>query len=154
MNIQELENKYKELGAEIERLKQQPEGVWEPEEGGTFWMVDWSGGARTLLPNNRSAVSHHNVYETEALAAKASVLQRRANLIIQACLNFDPHFIPAWSDDSGLKYGFHYSHTMQAWHYSTTFLNDDSVAYVSTSEIAYKVMEYLNSQRSDISLLI
>jgi len=36
---------------------------------------------------------------------------------------------------------------MQAWHYSTTFLNDDSVAYVSTSEIAYKVMEYLNSQR-------
>ncbi len=30
MNIQELENKYKELGAEIERLQQQIEGVWEP----------------------------------------------------------------------------------------------------------------------------
>ena len=147
MNIQELENKYKELGAEIERLQQQPEGVWEPTVGGTFWMVDWSGGVRSLNPNNRAAEKHHNVYETEALAKKASVLQRRSNLVVQACLNFDPDFVPAWSDDSGLKYGFHYSHTMQAWHYSTTFLNDDSVAYVSTSEIAYKVMAYLNRQR-------
>jgi len=147
MNIQDLETKYKELGAEIERLQQQPEGVWEPTVCGTFWMVDGGGHVRSLNLSNRVAEKHHNVYETEAQARKASVLQRRANLIIQACLNFDPDFVPAWSDDSGLKYGFHYSHTMQAWHYSTTFLNDDSVAYVSTSEIAYKVMEYLNSQR-------
>ena len=147
MNIQDLETKYKELGAEIERLKQQARDVWEPSLGGVFWMVDWGGGVRSLNPNNRAAVSHHNVYKTEALAKKASVLQRRSNLVIQACLNFDPHFIPAWSDGSGLKYGFHYSNNMQAWHYSTPFLNDDSVAYVSTSEIAYKVMEYLNSQR-------
>ena len=32
MNIQDLEQKYKELGAEIERLKQQPEGVTEREK--------------------------------------------------------------------------------------------------------------------------
>ena len=30
MNIQDLEAKYKELGAEIERLNRQPQDVWEP----------------------------------------------------------------------------------------------------------------------------
>jgi hypothetical protein len=149
MNIQDLEQKYKELGAEIERLKQQPEGVWEPTVGGTFWMVDWTGGVRSLNPNNRAAVSHHNVYETEALAKKASVLQLRSNLVIQACLNFDADFVPDWSNksnNSGVKYGFNYSNTMQAWHYTRTFLTDGSVAYVSTPEIADKVVAYLNSQ--------
>ena len=146
MNIQELEIKCAELGAEIQRLKRQSQDVWEPTVGGLFWMVDWEGGVRRLNPNNRSAVAHHNVFKTEALARKASVLQRRSNLVIQACLNYDPDFVPCWRDDGREKYGFHYSNNMQAWHYSTTFLNDTSVAYVSTPEIAYKVMEYLNSQ--------
>ena len=35
MSIQELETKYKELGAEIQRLRKQPEGVWEPK------MSEW-----------------------------------------------------------------------------------------------------------------
>ena len=147
MNIQDLETKYKELGAEIERLKQQPEGVWEPTVGGTFWMVDWDGGVASWSPSNRVAETHHNVYETEALAKKASVLQRRSNLVIQACLNFEPDFVADWSNNSGVKYGFNYSNTMQAWHYTTTFLTDGSVAYVSTPEIADKVVAYLNSQR-------
>ena len=151
MNIQDLENKYKELGAEIERLKQQPTGVWEPKIYDKFYTIDNSGQPflTNLYEEEAKAKAHHNIYKTKALANKASVLQRRSNLIIQACLNFDPDFVPDWSNDSGFKkYGFHYSHTMQAWHYSTTFLNDDSVAYVSTSEIAYKVMEYLNSQEN------
>ena len=146
MNIQDLETKYKELGAEIERLKQQPEGVWEPEIADLFFTNNSSGQYYQTTFYEEEEKGNHNAYKTKGLALKASVLQRRSNLVIQACLNFDPDFVPAWSDDSGLKYGFHYSHTMQAWHYSTTFLNDDSVAYVSTSEIAYKVMEYLNRQ--------
>tara|TARA_R110000803_G_scaffold54309_3_gene111005 strand:- start:2108 stop:2557 length:450 start_codon:yes stop_codon:yes gene_type:complete len=146
MNIQELETKYKELGAEIERLKQQPEGVWEPSVGGAFWMVDWTGGVRSLNPNNRSAVSHHNVYETEALARKAIVLQRRSNLLIQACLNFDPDFEPDWIDKNQYKYGFYYSHNQCAWGWSSVFTLNDSAAYVSTQEIADKVVAYLNSQ--------
>jgi hypothetical protein len=147
MNIQDLEQKYKELGAEIQRLKQQPEGVWEPTEGGTFWMVDWSGGVRSLNPSNRAAVNHHNVYETEALAKKAKVLQHRSNLVIQTCLNFDPHFIPDWSDDSEIKYGPYYDHKSQKWCSSRTYLTDDSSAYISTQAIADKVVAYLNSQR-------
>ena len=146
MNIQELENKYKELGAEIERLKQQPEGVWEPPLGCTFWMVDWSGSVRTLLPNNRAAVSHHNVYETEALARKASVLQRRSNLVIQACLNFDPDFEPDWSKKSQRKFGFCYDSGRGEWVVDVAFDTNNSCAYVSTREIADKVVDYLNSQ--------
>ena len=146
MNIQELETKYKELGAEIERLKQQPEGVWEPTVGGSFWMVDWTGGVRSLNPNNRAAVSHHNVYETEALARQAIVLQRRANLIIQACLNFEPDFVPDWSNGDEIKYGPYYDHRSQKWCSSRTYATDDSAAYVSTQAISAKVLDYLNSQ--------
>ena len=146
MNIQELETKYKELGAEIERLKQQPEGVWEPTVGGTFWMVDWTGGVRSLNPNNRAAVSHHNVYETEALARKASVLQRRSNLVIQACLNFDPDFVPDWSDNYQRKFGFYYSYDRGAWGKGYACMHGAVVVCVSTPELADKVVAYLNSQ--------
>ena len=146
MNIQDLEQKYKELGAEIQRLKQQPEGVWEPTVGGTFWMVDWTGGVRSLNPNNRAAVSHHNVYETEALAKKASVLQLRSNLVIQACLNFDPEFVPDWEDLVQQKYGFSQAAGRFNWRASSTIINNNSCAYVSTREIANKVVDYLNSQ--------
>jgi len=149
MNIQELETKYKELGAEIERLKQQPEGVWEPEVRGAFWMVDWDGGATGWSPNNRGAVSHHNAYKTEALAKKASVLQLRSNLVIQACLNFDPEFEPDWSNGDEIKYGPYYDHRSQKWCSSRTYVNrctDDSAAYISTQAISDKVLAYLNSQ--------
>tara|TARA_R110000737_G_scaffold82699_3_gene115077 strand:+ start:19 stop:468 length:450 start_codon:yes stop_codon:yes gene_type:complete len=146
MNIQDLEQKYKELGAEIERLKQRPEGVWEPIVGGNFWVVDYTGGVRGLNPNSRAAVSHHNVYETEALALKASVLQRRANLVIQACLNFDPDFVPDWSDGDETKHGPYYDHRSQNWVSCRTYVTDDSAAYISTQEIANKVVAYLNNQ--------
>ena len=146
MNIQDLETKYAELGAEIERLKQQPEGVWVPAVGGIFWMVDWTGGVRSLNPNNRAAVSHHNVYETEALAEKASVLQRRSNPVIKACLNFDPDFVPDWSNPGEIKYGPYYDHRNQKWCYCRKFVTDESAAYISTQEIADKVVAYLNTR--------
>ena len=147
MNIQDLETKYKELGAEIERLKQQPEGVWEPEIADLFFTNNSSGQYYQTTFYEEEEKGNHNAYKTKGLALKASVLQRRSNLVIQACLNFDPDFVPDWSNNSGVKYGFNYSNTMQAWHYARTFLTDGSVAYVSTPEIADKVVAYLNSQR-------
>ena len=146
MNIQELETKYKELGAEIERLKQQPEGVWEPKRGDYYFMVDFVGDIRSINPNHTEATKHHNVYKTRQLAEKASVLQRRSNLVIQACLNFDPDFEPDWSDDDVIKHGPYYDHRTQKWCYSRTYVTNDSAAYISTLEIAVKVVDYLNSQ--------
>ena len=145
MNIQELKTKYAELGADIERLEQS-EGVWEPSLGGTFWIVDYNGGVRSLNPNNRGAVSHHNVYEIEALTRKASVRQRRSNLVIQACLNFDPDFVYDWADKHQEKFGFFYDHNNGEWDTCEAWAVDRSAAYVSTREIADKVVAYLNSQ--------
>ena len=146
MNIQELEVKYAELGAEIERLKQQPEGVWAPKNGDSFWVVDGTGGTACRCNTSISAEKHNNVYKTAELADKASVLQRRSNLVIQACLNFDPDFVPDWSGVDQAKYGFFFTSRLGLWVYSATQLADDSPAYVSTREIASKVVAYLNSQ--------
>lgn len=148
MNIQDLETKYKELGAEIERLKQQPEGVWEPEIGGAFWTVHWGGGVSSITHRRGTlAKAHHNVYKTEALAKKASVLQRRANLVIQACVNFDPDFEPDWDSFYGqVKWGFSYNHSINSWVKISCCRYDRLAAYVSTSAIANEVLDYLNNQ--------
>ena len=146
MNIQDLETKYKELGAEIERLKQQSEGVWEPEIAGLFFTNNSSGQAIQTILYEEEEKANHNVYKTKELAEKASVLQRRSNLVIQACLNFDPDFVPDWSNGDEIKHGPYYDHRSQKWCSSRTYVTDDSAAYVSTLEIAVKVVAYLNSQ--------
>jgi hypothetical protein len=153
MNIQDLETKYKELGAEIERLKQQPEGVWEPTRGDKYWYVYSTGitggGSMTGFCSGSFDLAfkeNHNIYQTEELAEKASVLQRRSNLVIQACLNFDPDFEPDWSGGDQIKYGFFFTSRLGLWAYSAAQYADDSPAYVSTREIASKVVAYLNSQ--------
>ena len=149
MNTQELATKYKELGAEIERLKQQPEGVWEPKENEQYWRINSFGTPTTTRHCGNLARANHNVYETESLARKASVLQRRSNLVIQACLNFDPDFVPDWENLCQSKFGVEYSHYAKRWNSNTvspSFVNILNVAHVSTLEIAEKVAEYLNSQ--------
>ena len=154
MNLQDLQLKYKELGEEIERLKAQPVGVWEPEKGGSYWSVGraatvehWTRGRH---PDSSGAFlslrAHHNIYKTEQLAEKASVLQRRSNLVIQACLNVDPDFEPDWSDQRSFKYGFHYDHDDLRWERQPWSRADFGLAYVSTKEKAEQVLEYLNSQ--------
>ena len=151
MNLQDLESKYKELGAEIERLKAQPTAVWEPEIGDPYWTVREAG---TVVATSRrrasvsvgSAIAHHNVYKTRELAEKASVLQRRSNLVIQACLNVDPDFEPDWSDSDQTKYGFCYDHYNGQWEITCSWYGNFEGAVVSTEEKADQVFEYLNSQ--------
>ena len=148
MNIQALEVKYKELGAEIERLKQQPEGIWEPELGEGYYRVGVSGDVDCFslkVYSGSELLAHHNVYKTKELAEKASVLQRRFNLVIQACLNFDPDFVPNWSNAGEIKYAPYYDHRSQKWCSCRKFVTDESAAYISTQEIADKVVAYLNT---------
>ena len=147
MDIQALRNKYKELGAEIDRLEQQPEGVWEPKRGEIYYRVGVTGDvAYFSLVTPALLLAHHNVYKTEALAKKASALQRTSNLVIQACLNFDPDFVPDWKDLVQQKYGFSQAASRFNWRASSTIINNNSAAYVSTAVKAVKVVDYLNSQ--------
>jgi len=145
MNIQELENKYKALGAEIERLKQ-AKSIWEPERRSLFWAINSRGEPIHTVSFEVKDTAHHTAYKTKELAKKASVLQLRSNLVIQACLNFDPDFVPDWSKGDEIKYGLYYHHGSQKWVFSRTCLSDDSAAYISTPAIADKVVAYLNSQ--------
>tara|TARA_B110000503_G_scaffold11940_1_gene16073 strand:- start:2047 stop:2508 length:462 start_codon:yes stop_codon:yes gene_type:complete len=150
MNLQALKNKIKELEKEVERLEQ-PEVIWGPKGGQKYWWVDSLGRERDTViaiyhPDDSLCIAHHNVYQTKALVKKASILQRRANLIIQACLNFDPDFEPDWEAWTQVKYGFYYNHNKCAWNWSDTITLNDCAAHVSTAEIADKVMAYLNSQ--------
>ena len=150
MNIQDLEQKYKELGAEIQRLKQQPEGVWEPKEGDEYWYI-YSNGM--LVPDkdcsfeiDRERKQHHNAYKTKALAKKASALQRTSNLVIQACLNFDPDFVPDWKDLIQPKIGVYYCYERGKWARQRVSTHNVFGVYVSSAVIADKVLAYLNSQ--------
>ena len=150
MNIQELETKYKELGAEIERLKQQPEGVWKPKAGLPFWTNNSQGGIifKTCWEEENNDNANYNTYKTRQLAERASLLQRRSNLVIQACLNFDPDFVLDWDDQDQLKYGLYYSYYEKMWAHTIARLHDVAGAYVSSSAIADKVLAYLNTQES------
>ena len=153
MSLQDLQLKYKELGEEIERLEAKPTGVWETEMGEEYWSVGFAGTTvkRTLYLNGGdyalpSLITHHNVYKTEKLARKASVLQRRSNLVIQACLNFDPDFEPDWNNHHEVKYQFYYGNITSNWGRSIVTHSNLGGACVSTKEKSDLVLEYLNSQ--------
>ena len=153
LKYEELGAKHKSLGEEIQRLKAKPTGVWEPEKGGGYWAVGLGGTTGKLLwgflgthATFLSLIAHHNVYKTEQLAEKASVLQRRSNLVIQACLNFDPDFEPDWSDLNQVKYLFYYSQYSDRWKVGNKGNTANFGACVSTKEKANLVLEYLNSQ--------
>ena len=132
MSLQkDLEKKYEELGIEIAQIKAKSAVVWMPKDGDTFYYPDSSG----------------KVYSTVCeLARKASFLQRRSNLVIQACLNFDPDFEPDWSDHDQMKCGFGYNHFHARWEADYTYCFDSFGAVVSTQEKANQVVEYLNAQ--------
>tara|TARA_R110001632_G_scaffold209654_2_gene334446 strand:- start:615 stop:1340 length:726 start_codon:yes stop_codon:yes gene_type:complete len=139
----------------VEELQPEPKStVWEPKKGEDYWVVGRAAlvtrFTRGLLGDSScyllSLIAHHNVYKTEELARKASVLQRTSNLIIQACLNFDPDFEPDWSDLNQVKYCFGYNHFHARWDADYTYCFDSFGAYVSTKEKADQVLEYLNSQ--------
>jgi hypothetical protein len=149
MNLQALEKKHKELGEEIERLKQ-TEGVWVPVQGDRYYRVE-GNGTHLIRVNMKhisdlERISFHNCYQTETLAKKASIMQRQFNLITQVCLNFDPDFEPDWNDGDQRKYAFCYDNTDDEWRTHCTWTIDATTAYVSTPAIADKVVAYLNSQ--------
>jgi hypothetical protein len=148
MDLQALEQKHKELGEEIERLKQ-TEGVWVPSLEDYYFYPSVIGESSAAKPRNCARhchIHHHIAYQTHEQAVKAGILQRRANLIIQVCLNFDPDFEPDWSDDGQPKFGFYYGHYHCSWRYLVSNSGEGNAAYVSTPAIAKKVVAYLNSQ--------
>ena len=136
---------FHEMAKQIERLKQ-TQGVWEPKIAESFFTNNSSGQTILTILYKEEGNENHNAYKTIQLAEKASVLQRRSNLVIKACLNFDPDFVPDWDNMCQQKYGFWQSTARMKWRASSTVINNNSAAYVSTAELADKVASYLNNQ--------
>ena len=143
--LTELKAAHAKMGAEIEKLESEPRGVWKPEEGEVYYWLNGVGDSYRQWVGQSVFIKHYNVYQTKIQAEKASGLTRQANRIIQACINFDPDFVPNWTDDS-YKYSVHYSHGANHWILCKVSVMGSRPAYVSTNTIAQSICDMFNEE--------
>jgi hypothetical protein len=99
--------------AEIKGLKSQQGKRFKPEFDEEYWHVDETGvaidtGVPSDSPYDRLCYDNFNCYETKALADKASIMMKRSNAIIMACLMVDPDFVPNYLSGNQEHYSFGY----------------------------------------------
>jgi len=143
--LSELRLAFAKMGAEIEKLEEQQKGVWEPEQFENFYWIDSLGLVCRNSLHFISRMTHHNAYQTRAQAQKAATLIQQSNRIIQACLNFDPDYVPDWTDDS-YKYSVHYAHGAKYWIVCKAVVMGSRPAYVSSKEIAQSICDMFNAE--------
>ena len=135
--------------AEIEKLEAQPKSIWQPKDGDTYYYPDNTGHVDSYQCENDDIDSrmlrYHNAYQTEMQAEKAAFLTRRPNRIIQACINFDPDFLPDWTDGSH-KCSVAYHHQGKRWVVWEDMYYSSMVAYVSSEEIAQSICDLFNEE--------
>ena len=151
--LTELKAAHAKMGAEIKKLELEPEprGVWQPKEGESY---SYANGMLNVHHSERENwqysrhLAYHNVYQTELQAQKAAVLTRQSNRIIQACIHFDPDFMPDWSDGSW-KYSVWYSHGTNCWEVTSVRRIDSRPAYVSPNTIAQSICDMFNAEERE-----
>ena len=148
--LTELKAAHAKMGAEIEKLESEPEprGVWKPKEGEAYYWLNSVGiCVYSVWPEQSATTRHHNVYQTAKQAQKASGLTRQSNRIIQACIHFDPDFMPEWTDGSW-KYSVRYSHGTNRWEWFSVQKMNSRPAYVSSGPIAQSICDMFNEEDS------
>ena len=131
--------------AEIENLESEPKSIWHPKEGEAYYWLNSVGGVYRESIGKYAPIKYHNVYKTELQAQRAAVLTRQSNRIIQACIHFDPDFVPDWTDGSW-KYSVRYSHRTNHWEVCSVQKMDSRPAYVSTNTIAQSMRDMFNDE--------
>lgn len=120
---------------------------WEPEKEDWYYRVGTGGGVGILEYCGGILDAwhkgHFNIYPTQQLAEKASVLMKRSNAIIRACTLVDPDFEPDWNDVDQSKWTVYYSYKYDEWWSGRVVQINDGVAHVSTQEKANQVCELL-----------
>ena len=98
--------------AEIKELKSQKVKRFKPDIGGVYWLCKATGHINNNIEDFTAYDTHvfenFNYYETEALATKASVMMKRNNAIIMACLTVDPNFVPDYLSGNQGHFTFYY----------------------------------------------
>lgn len=103
-NLEALEQKHKELGEEIERLKRQGSGVtWKPEVGQDYWVLNDCGEPEEQCNRDQKWTDTHaaigNCFPTREAAER-----HRDKLILMQELRDFANFKPDWGDPSCLKF--------------------------------------------------
>lgn len=143
--LSELKLAYAKMGEEIEKLKEQPKGVWEPRGGEAFYWIDSLGLVCRNSSHPISRIRFHTVYQTLGQVQKAATLMRQSNRIIQACLDFDPDYVPDWGSRK-TKYSVFYAYNQKNWIVSANTYNSGRPAYVSTLGIAQSICDMFNAK--------
>ena len=135
--------------AEIEKLESEPKSIWHPKEGDTYHYVDNTGQRDNYIFYNdgidKKVLRHHNAYQTVIQAEKAAALTKQANRIVQACINFDPDFVPNLTN-AERKYSVGYYLNEKRWIVESHKRMDSAVAYVSSEEIAQSICDLFNKE--------
>jgi hypothetical protein len=141
-NLNELKKQYEKLGQEIERLER---GVdWVPEEGEKVWVTQGNGDVdEWSFTHVKKFLENNALFQTKEQAEKASVLMRRSNAIIRACLLVDPDYEPDWSIVGAVRWTAMYDLKLKKWVISCEQYCRVVVACVSTEEKAQQVCELL-----------
>ena len=90
--------------AELRKIIEQPEevGLWEPEWLGKYYIVHSDGDNLRSTYDTRDTdcerIAHGNCFQTEAIARKASQLQRVHNHVMRAAFQADPD-AGEWSEE-------------------------------------------------------
>ena len=114
MKLQELEQKYEELGREIEKLKNQKKGKrWKPDCGEEYYFIGLFGGVCEFswnnCPQDNYLYSQGNCFQTEEEAKEQSEnLKTKAELrALAEELNGDE--VIDWNDGEQWKYCIFYT---------------------------------------------
>lgn len=120
---------------------------WVPKGGERYYYMSASGGSGSWKycddASDRQTIKNHNAFKTEALAEKASKLQRVSNAIIRACLLVDPDYEPEWGENARDKHSVYYANVSGGWKTTVSTSCVFSIAHVSTQKKAEQVAALL-----------
>ena len=110
-NLEELKQKYDELGKEIEKMEKGSTGRWKPEEAKGYWFLDSFGGAiGTNWINNFRAYRdnwryiNNNVFKTKEEA------QKYRNYILARAEHIYEFANEEWENEGIKKYCIYYDY--------------------------------------------
>jgi hypothetical protein len=115
-----------------------------PEEGEKVWVTQGNGDVdEWSFTHVKKFLENNALFQTKEQAEKASVLMRRSNAIIRACLLVDPDYEPDWSIVGAVRWTAMYDLKLKKWVISCEQYCRVVVACVSTEEKAQQVCELL-----------
>jgi len=103
MNLKELEHKYKEMGEEIERLKNQPNKKrWRAEKDEKYYLITWTGVVHFDYENDDRVDNYQygtgNYFRTEEEAELKRDRDLATQRVLDALREAEGDWVADWDD--------------------------------------------------------